>query len=334
MCPEKNAPSAELIDAFGRRFHYLRLSVTDACNFRCLYCLPDGYCRPPGYTPPMTVEEIGRLVRAFAGLGVWKFRFTGGEPTLRKDILPLIERAAEVPGVRRLALSTNGYRLGSLAAPLKSAGISALNVSLNSLNPSTYQQITGIDRLKEVLDGVDAALEAGFDSVKLNVVLLRGVNDGEIDDFFALAKNRPLGVRFIELMPTGLNQRVRALGLPSDGVARRLVDQGWIRKDRAQDAGPAVEFLHPEALGSVGYIAPYDRSFCNTCNRLRVTSQAQLRLCLFGEGGASLRNYLQEDQQLEALQSEILRLLEHKRAAHRLDEGLLGDTPSFSVMGG
>jgi cyclic pyranopterin phosphate synthase len=334
MFSASTAPADGLNDAFGRRFHYLRLSVTDACNFRCIYCLPNGYKRPEGALPPLTPTEVERLVRAFAGLGVWKFRFTGGEPTLRRDLLELISRARGVPGVSRLALSTNGYRLKELAEPLHTAGITALNISLNSLKPSVYQQITGQDRLHDVLAGIDRALTLGYDAVKLNVVLLKGVNDGEVDDFFALARSRPLSVRFIELMPTTLNQQTHGMRLASEGVAIRLLEEGWLKRIRASDSGPAVEFTHPLAQGSVGYIAPYDKSFCTTCNRLRVTSQGQLRLCLFGEGGASLKNYLQEDQQLESLQSEILRLLEHKRVAHRLSDGIVGETPSFSVMGG
>lgn len=323
-----------LQDPFGRTFHYLRLSVTDACNYRCLYCLPNGYSRPKGETSPLSEDELVRLVRGFAALGVWKYRLTGGEPTLRRDFLALTERIAAVPGVQRVALTTNGYKLREQAAAYRRAGIQALNVSVNSLKPERYHQITGHDRLRYVLEGIEQALDAGFPLVKVNVVLLKGLNDDEVLDFVAWAQRMPVVVRFIELMPTEGNTAVQGRQLPVTTVANLLVQEGWFRRERSSDDGPAVEFVHPEAAGSIGYIAPYDKHFCSACNRLRVTSQGLMRLCLFGEAGASLRPWLQSDEQLPALTERIQYLLGYKPAAHRLQQGILGQTPSFSIMGG
>lgn len=323
-----------LQDPFGRTFHYLRLSVTDVCNYRCVYCLPDGYQRPEGEALPLSDAELVRLVRGFAALGVWKFRLTGGEPTLRRDFISLASQIAQVPGVQRLALTTNGYRLREQAEAFRQAGIHALNVSVNSLKPERYRQITGHDRLSTVLTGIERALAAGFPQVKVNVVLLKGLNDDEVLDFVAWAQRMPVVVRFIELMPTQGNSAVQERQLPVSTVARLLVQEGWFKRERSSDDGPAVEFVHPDALGAIGYIAPYDKHFCSACNRLRVTSQGLMRLCLFGEAGASLRPWLQEDGQLGALMERISFLLGYKPAAHRLPQGILGQTPSFSIMGG
>lgn len=323
-----------LQDGFGRRFHYLRLSVTDACNFRCFYCLPNGYARPEGQAEPLSEAELLRLVRGFAPLGIQKVRLTGGEPTLRRDLLSVAQGIHQIPGIERLALSTNGYRLKPLARGLLDAGIRGLNVSVNSLSRTTYRQITGQDKLPAVLEGIEEALALGFPSVKVNVVLLKGINDHEVGDFFTWARNTPLHIRFIELMPTELNQGAQAHRLASDSVLNRLLEEGWLRQERRVDDGPAVEFRHPTARGSVGYIAPYDRSFCSNCNRLRVTSQGLLRLCLFGASGVSLRPLLQSDEQQMALKMRIQQLLSGKSISHRLNEGVVGETASFSVMGG
>lgn len=323
-----------LQDPFGRTFHYLRLSVTDACNYRCLYCLPDGYSRRQGEPAPLSEDELVRLVRGFAGLGVWKYRLTGGEPTLRRDFLALTARIAAVNGVERVALTTNGYKLREQASAYRAAGIQALNVSVNSLRPERYRQITGHDRLAAVLEGIEQALAAGFPLVKVNVVLLKGLNDDEVLDFVAWAQRMPVVVRFIELMPTEGNRAVQGRQLPVTTVANLLVQEGWFRRERSSDDGPAVEFVHPDAAGAIGYIAPYDKHFCSACNRLRVTSQGLMRLCLFGEAGASLRPWLQADEQLLALTERIQLLLGYKPAAHRLQQGILGQTPSFSIMGG
>ena len=208
----------KLRDSLGRDLHYLRLSVTDRCNFRCVYCLPNGCPKAPE-DQPLSLAEISRLVRAFAGLGFWKVRLTGGEPTLRPDIVKVVEHVAGTPGIGRVGLTTNGHRLAALTSELREAGLKSLNVSLDSLDPRRFREITGSSRLAGIVAGIDAALAAGIPSVKVNVVLLRGMDDRELGRFLAWTRTQPLTVRFIELMETGENGAVfRRARLPAAEV--------------------------------------------------------------------------------------------------------------------
>lgn len=194
-----------LHDGHGRRFDYLRLSLTDVCNFRCSYCLPDGYRRQADAPPNLTVDEVRRLVAAFARLGLWKVRLTGGEPSLRRELIEIASAISQVPGVRRLAMTTNGYRLAERARDYAAAGINALNISVDSLDPARFAAITGHDRLGEVLAGIAAARAAGIGTVKLNSVLMRGINDLELEGFVAFVDRHDLSLRFIEVMRTNDN---------------------------------------------------------------------------------------------------------------------------------
>lgn len=307
-----------MIDNFGRSFHYLRLSVDDACNFRCAYCLPNGFQKTTE-EPTLSVAEIRRLVAAFSELGFWKVRLTGGEPTTRRDI---VEIAASIK-VKRLALSTNGYRLAELARPLKAAGVHAVNVSVDSLHREQFEKITGRDMLDQVLAGVDAALSAGLE-VKINAVLLK---DLDVAPFFEYAKKVP--VRFIELMKTGDHPEFFERNhVPASSVAL----DGWTELPRKEGDGPARRFVRDGA--EIGLIAPYSKDFCNTCNRLRVTARGALRLCLFSDGQASLRDLLQRDDQKDELQRRVRSLLGLKEQSHHLQEGLVGSARNFALMGG
>ena len=322
-----------LIDGFGRSFHYLRLSVEDACNFRCRYCLPHGYHKTEA-DPPLSVAEIGRLTRAFAQLGFWKVRLTGGEPMVRPDIVRIAETVARTPGVRRLALSTNGYRLAELASNLKAAGVSAVNVSVDSLNASRFSELTGHDSLKVVLNGIDRSLELGL-ATKINVVLMKGLNDSEFGEFVELARERPLSVRFIELMPVADNKEFFAeRHLKAENLVNWLRENGWKESPRKEGDGPARNFKKHAYNGSVGVIAPYASDFCGSCNRLRVTSRGRLRLCLFSEADHSLRSFLQADAQAPALQERVKTLLGLKEVSHYLPEGKMGNTKHFAMIGG
>jgi cyclic pyranopterin phosphate synthase len=330
---------SELRDSFGRKFSYLRLSVTDQCNFSCVYCLPHGYQK--GYQKSsvknefLSLEEIRNLARAFAEMGTWKIRITGGEPTLRKDLLEIVRTLKETPGIERVALSTNGTRLTALALPLKEAGLDAINVSVDSLNPDHFQKITGQDRLSEVLAGVEAALEAGISRVKLNAVLLAGWNSDELGIFSDWIRTRPVSVRWIELMPTGQTpQLFTERHFRSDRIQSQLLSQGWHRSARQDGDGPAVEFTHPDFRGSFGIIAPYSNDFCSTCNRLRVTSQGGLRLCLFGEKDHDIRPWLDSPLRKQALQENLLAILQKKDVSHYLPLGIYGNNQTFSAMGG
>jgi cyclic pyranopterin phosphate synthase len=323
-----------LIDPHGRRFSYLRLSITDACNFRCAYCLPDGYSPAPNAPGFLSLSEILNLGRAFAELGTWKIRLTGGEPTLRRDLVEIAGALSEIPGVRKLALSTNGHQLERLAPGLRAAGVRAVNISVDSLDPARFAEITGMDRLPEILRGVDAAIEH-FETVKLNAVLLKGWNDGELERFLEFARRRPVGVRFIELMPTASTSKLfEQRHVRADTIRARLLELGWAAQERADGAGPAEELAHPDYAGRVGLIAPYARDFCASCNRLRVTSRGELRLCLFGEGNLPLRPWLQHESQKEELKARLRSLLGQKEVSHYLNEGRYGNNASFSAMGG
>jgi cyclic pyranopterin phosphate synthase len=322
-----------LADAFGRTFHYLRLSVEDACDYRCRYCLPGGYKKEEP-EPPLSVAEIRRLTAAFAEMGFWKVRLTGGEPTLRRDLVEIAAAAAGTPGVRRVALSTNGARLLALADDLARAGVAAVNVSVDSLEPARFREITGHDHLPQVLAGIERAQTLGMD-VKINAVLMKGLNDGEFARFVDLAREKPLGVRFIELMPTADNMDFfTERHLKAESLVSWLNENGWCEVPRGEADGPARRFEKSGYAGSVGVIAPYAKDFCSTCNRLRVTSRGRLRMCLFAEGEHSLRPLLQSDAQRAELQDSVRTLLGRKDVSHYLPEGKIGSTRHFAAIGG
>lgn len=324
-----------LTDAIGRRFEYLRLSLTDVCNFRCTYCLPDGYRKRHGRPADLSVAEMRRAVGAFARLGLWKVRLTGGEPTLRPDFEDAARAIAAVPGIRRIAMTTNGYRLADRAAAWRDAGVSAINISVDSLDPARFAAITGHDRLAEVLRGIEAARTAGFDSIKINAVLMRGVNDDELAAMTDFIAERDLSLRFIEVMRTNDNTAFfKARHLAGQTVIDRLEQAGWRRLPRAAGAGPAVEYAHPASRGRIGIIAPYARDFCASCNRLRISSDGKLHLCLFGDGGLDLRPLLQQDADAEALIERIRALTATKAPAHRLHQNNSGATPHLASIGG
>ena len=323
-----------LRDAFGRSLHYLRLAVTDRCNFSCVYCLPNGCQRAPG-EQPLSLPELGRLVGAFADLGFWKIRVTGGEPTVRPDICEIVRRIAATPGVRKLGLTTNGYRLAAIAPALRDAGLGSVNVSLDSLDPERFRQITGSSQLGAVTGGVERALESGIPSVKVNVVLLQGMDDAEIDRFLAWTRRLPIEVRFIELMRTGENGAFFGRNhRPADEIRRKLEQRGWALLDAGRSEGPAVSYGHPDHLGRAGLIAPHSAGFCESCNRLRVSSTGELRLCLFGERVIPLRPLLRSDDQRDELLELVRMSVLQKPASHLLCRGHVGMTANLAMTGG
>lgn len=319
--------SPGLSDGFSRTFHYLRLSVTEVCNFACGYCLPNGHEKVTGAAPELSRAEIVRLVRGFAALGLWKVRITGGEPATRADLADVIRDVAAVPGVRRVALSTNGYRLEDLVG----AGFAQVNVSIDSLDSATFARVTGRDQLAAVLRGVDAALARGI-VVKVNAVLLP---DTDVTAFAEWVRDRPVVVRFIELMQTGDNVAYfRRHHTRADALRARLRSDGWVQRPRAIGDGPAEEYRREGFRGGLGVIAAYSPGFCETCNRLRVSSRGRLRLCLFGDGDHDLRPLLQDDADLPALANAVRSALGQKAEGHRLREGIPGDMPRLAVIGG
>ncbi len=325
---------ATLVDGFGRTFPYLRLSLTEACNYRCSYCLPDGY-QADGRPTFLSLEEIKRLVRGFAAVGMRKIRLTGGEPSLRKDLPSIIAAVSATPGVQKIALTTNGCLLPRHVRLWREAGLTALNVSLDSLQSARFAAITGHDRFDEVMEGVEIAQGLGFDAVKLNAVLLRGLNDDELPAWMDFLRDRDVSIRFIELMRTGDNQAYfERHHYRAEVLEQQLVDAGWTLRPRAADAGPAREYAHPGYRGRIGIIAPYSKDFCAGCNRLRVTARGDLRLCLFGDFGIPLRPLLQSEEDHDALAARIATQLGLKAAGHGLHEGNTGITPHLASIGG
>lgn len=322
-------------DRYGRTFPYLRLSVIEACNFRCSYCLPNGYQGAHSRPRHLELDEIRRLLAAFSLAGMRKVRITGGEPTLRRDVDEIIAIAAAQPGVGKVAMTTNGCLLLRRVHAWKQAGLTHLNVSVDALERERFAAITGHDRLPDLLAGIDRALGLGLAAVKLNAVLLKGLNDDQLPLWFEYLRERPVSVRFIELMRTGDNlDYFQRHHLGADLLEDALRQHGWSEMPRAVDAGPAREFGHPDHAGRVGIIAPYSKDFCAGCNRLRVTSGGDLRLCLFGEAGIPLRDLLQDDSQCEALLARLGVQLGLKEAGHRLHEGETGLTRNLSLIGG
>jgi cyclic pyranopterin phosphate synthase len=322
-------------DNFGRRFPYLRLSLTDLCNFSCQYCLPNGYQKTTASSCFLTAEEVVRLVTAFAGLGTEKIRLTGGEPTLRKDLTHISSLISKISGISTIAITTNGYNLSKKAKDFYDSGINALNVSVDSLDAKKFHEITGHDKLDVVLDGIEKAKKAGFGKIKINTVLLKDINDDELPQILRWIKDQDLSVRFIELMQTGDNlEYFRKHHLSAETVKKKLIEFGFVASERKKNDGPAQEFEHPKYKGKIGIIAPYSKDFCKTCNRLRVTSKGDLRLCLFGDGGYPLRPFLNSDDQITELQNKVMKLLHFKHETHYLDRGFTGITQNLASLGG
>ncbi|EGR0061649.1 TPA: GTP 3',8-cyclase MoaA [Vibrio vulnificus] len=323
-------------DRFHRKFYYLRLSVTDVCNFKCTYCLPDGY-QPSGQKNSsfLNLAEIRRVVKAFADCGTSKVRITGGEPSLRKDFTDIIHTVASTQGIKRVATTTNGYRMEKHIGEWKEAGLNQVNVSVDSLDPRMFHQITGENKFHQVMSGIDRAFEVGFEQVKVNVVLMKDLNHNELPAFLHWIKHRPIQLRFIELMQTGemdtLFQQHHVSGV---AIRNHLIANGWLLKVKAANDGPAQVFVHPDYQGEIGLIMPYEKDFCASCNRLRVSAKGKLHLCLFGDRGVELRDLLQEDSQESALIERIQAELQTKSVSHFLNDGNTGMTPHLASIGG
>ncbi|TDQ59057.1 cyclic pyranopterin monophosphate synthase subunit MoaA [Mesocricetibacter intestinalis] len=333
--PIKNVAGARLIDPFRREYYYLRLSITDVCNFRCTYCLPQGYRPDSGREKFLNLNEIRLLAKAFAAMGTQKIRLTGGEPTLRKDFLAIAENIAQIEGIKQLALTTNGYRMEKDVAAWKQAGISSINVSVDSLDPGMFHSITGENKFHEVMRGIDKAFACGYQKIKVNSVLMKHLNAQEFSRFLAWIKDKPIQMRFIELMQTGeMDEFFRNQHISGQVLARQLLEDGWQLQEKGHTDGPAKVFRHPDYLGEIGLIMPYEKNFCASCNRLRVSAKGKLHLCLFGEEGIELRDMLQSEQQQLALQARLFSALQGKREHHFLHEGDSGIRRNLATIGG
>ncbi len=322
-----------LTDNFGRKFYYLRLSITDVCNFRCTYCLPNGYQCTDG-RDFLSLPEIKRIATAFSQLGTEKIRITGGEPSLRKDLPDIIAACSQTAGIKKVAITSNGYKLPEHLPNWLDAGINAINISIDSLDPRQFHSITGHNKLDHILKGIDMALAEGSTNIKVNTVLMREYNAYDIQSYLDWLKDTPITLRFIELMQTGDNQEFfDAQHVQGSRIKQNLILDGWLPVINDKSAGPAQEFYHPDYQGKIGLIMPYSKDFCNSCNRLRISSHGKLHLCLFTEEGLSLKEYLQHDD-VEPLKTHIAAMMHDKKATHFLQEKLTGATTNLAMLGG
>ena len=325
---------AMMIDAHGRKINYLRLSVTDRCNFRCRYCMPaDGIPLLP-HGDILTYEELFVIARTAVSLGIEKIRVTGGEPLVRKEILGFLSRLAGIPGLRQLVLTTNGLLLQEMAEPLRGAGVQRLNISIDSLVPENFRRITRGGDVSRVLSGVAAAEAAGF-PIKLNMVVMRGVNDQEVVDFAALTLDKPYAVRFIEFMPSGADMDWTSRVVPGQEILDRISKRfGFDEIERRELAGPAKDYRIRGAAGTIGVITPITGHFCDGCNRIRVTASGRARGCLLSESETDLKPILRGNDPSE-LEKVLLRIVGTKPGKHRLCERPSGPSPlDMSRVGG
>ncbi|WP_193161546.1 GTP 3',8-cyclase MoaA [Microbulbifer hainanensis] len=321
-----------LTDNLGRRFYYLRLSVTDACNFRCSYCLPNGY-QPTDDSPHLTAADAATVVRAFASLGTQKVRLTGGEPSLRADLPEMIAASKETPGIRRVAVTSNGYKLPKVIDSWHQAGLDQLNISIDTLQRAEFAEFTGHDCLPRVLDGIERARDLGV-TVKVNAVLLADGAERRLGEFLHWLRTTPVTLRFIELMRTGDNRNYFASNhLRGATIEEQLLRDGWQLLPRAQDAGPAREYQHPDYRGRIGLITPYSKDFCASCNRLRVSAQGRLHLCLFADQGQDLYQTIRSGDS-DALAHQVRELIGGKAPSHLLQQEQVGATRNLAMLGG
>lgn len=322
-----------LQDPLQRRLTYLRLSVTQFCNFKCEYCLPDGFVgkRPSG---ELNVGEIGLLLSRFAQLGTQKIRLSGGEPTLRRDLPDIIAQCRQTTGIKTVAMTSNGWKLQQRYPTWIDAGLQRLNLSIDSLDPQQFRQITGINQLPAILRGIDSVLADGRLGVKINAVLMREQQQTQLNAALRYIKDRPLTWRFIELMQTGEHQAYfERQHLSADTVVQQLKVMGWQAQPRTPTAGPVVEYSHPDYAGKIGIIAPYSKDFCTTCNRLRVTAMGQLHLCLFDSQSFDIRPYL-SDNNIHNLEDYLRQIMPYKPVSHHLLRHEVGLIRNLSMIGG
>jgi cyclic pyranopterin phosphate synthase len=323
-----------LIDTSGRRINYLRLSVTDRCNLRCSYCMPEKGVPKVNHGDILRYEDLLRVARATVSLGIEKIRVTGGEPLVRLGIIGFLAQLAGIPGLRQLVLTTNGVLLEEMAPELRAAGVQRLNVSLDSLRPETFRSITRCGDVSRVLAGLAAAERAGF-PLKINMVVMRGVNDQELADFAAITLDKPYAVRFIEYMPTAGGKDWPSLVVPGHEILERLSHRfSFVPVDRNELAGPAREFRIEGATGTFGIITPISGHFCGDCNRIRVTASGHARSCLFAENEIDLKPSLRIAGEA-AIRRTLRQVVGGKPGKHQISEREAGCSPFLmSSVGG
>lgn len=323
-----------LFDSWQRQINYLRISVCDHCNLNCVYCSESSRINLPR-SEILSNEEIQRLVQVAASMGINKVRLTGGEPLLKSDLSKLVRALAQVEGIDDISLTTNGILLSKYATELKEAGLKRVNVSLDTLKEDRFKRITGGDKLGDVFAGIEAAHLAGLEPVKINMVVLRGINDDETIDFARLSLDQGWHVRFIEFMPFGTAEAQAFETVPTQEMYQRLQSLGSLEPDSGQTGnGPAKYYRLPGANGTIGFISAMTEHFCHTCNRLRLTADGQLRPCLLDDDEVNLKAALRSGADTDELKRLILQAVIIKREQHHLNEGVTpGRRPMYQIGG-
>lgn len=333
----KSLPN-ELIDRFGRKVDYVRLSVTDRCDFRCVYCMAEEMQFISKHDI-LSLEEIYQLAQAFTDLGVGKIRLTGGEPLIRNNVLSLIEQVGSLNKLGELVITTNGSQLQRTAKQLKASGVKRLNISLDSLNPRKFRQLTRHGNLDQVIAGIDAAIETGFENIKINAVILKGRNENEVVDLVEFVRQRQIDIAFIEEMPLGLiDEHDRELSFCSSDDLRVMIAKKHALTslgDPAGNAGPARYYSMTDSVSRIGFISPHSNNFCHLCNRVRVTVEGRLLLCLGNEHSIDLRAILRNrNYTLDTLKWAIVNAMDLKPEKHHFNNAGEPEIVRFMNMTG
>jgi len=332
MSEKMNSLSSEsngLVDMFSRTISYLRLSLTDRCNLKCMYCVTEdektGCLTKLSHDELLSYEELLRVVRVAVGMGISKLRLTGGEPLVRKNIMHFIEQLAEIDSLDDIRITTNGVLLEKYAEGLIAAGVNKINISLDTLKPVRFAQITGVDCFEKVWQGIEKARSFGFSTVKLNMVVMRGINDDELLDFAEMSRQTELQIRFIEFMPIGTSSRwdTRTY-ISSDEIMERIRTMGeLIPVSGGRADGPASVYrLGEDARGKLGFISPISHHFCDRCNRLRLTSEGMLRACLLHDEETDLRSVLRRGGADAEIRETLLTVIRNKPKGHQMEQRL------------
>ena len=322
-----------LTDSFSRQLSYLRLSITDFCNFRCEYCLPNGY---QGKRPDdeLSVAEIATLIRGFAQVGTEKVRITGGEPSIRRDVVDIIETIKHTAGIKTIAMTSNGYKLGKHVVAWQNAGLNQLNISMDSFDAAIFHKMTGFDMVPQLLADMDQLLATTDIKLKINGVLMAETAFQNLLDAMDYVKTRPVTYRFIEFMQTSdTSDLFFAQHAQADIITDYLLAHGWRTNVRAHADGPAIEYSHPDYVGRIGIIAPYAAHFCDNCNRLRVSSLGKVHLCLFDQGNYDIRHYLRHND-VDGLVTALQSFMPIKPEHHHLHDADSGMMHNLSIIGG
>jgi len=300
-------------DSFNRNINYLRISVTDRCNLRCIYCMPAEGIKLLPHNEILSYEEILKIIKIATTIGISKIRITGGEPLLRKDVVSFIEKTVRIEQIKDIGMTTNGVLLKKYAKDLYQAGLKRINVSLDSLEEDKFKKITRFGFLKDVLEGIESAYRVGLNPIKINVVVMRGINDDEIEKFARLSLQVPYQIRFIEFMPIGHNYWGEELFISTKEIKQKIqYNVGTLTPVQVKKSGPAEYFMLEGAKGLLGFISPLTTHICSMCNRLRLTADGKLRPCLFSDKEIDLKKILRSGASQEEIKQILIKAIQLK----------------------